>query len=147
MPIFCVNKGAMEKVFIVRCYFYDRLICMYFVICLYLKRYILWRLYLYNFSTIRNDSINIYFFKLSLLSTRYTFLKKKCVNEPRCHGSENFWTSTNRRPVDNKMKRRKKLTSLTFLCMVSLRNKTVARIFSIVRQCKWNLCQENAVEI
>ena len=26
----------MEKVFIVRSYFYDRLICMYFVICFYI---------------------------------------------------------------------------------------------------------------
>ena len=35
-PYFELNKGAMEKVFIVRSYFYDCLICMYFVICFYI---------------------------------------------------------------------------------------------------------------
>ena len=53
---------------------------------------------------------------------------------------KNFQTSKNRGPASNEIKKRKKLTCLTFLCMISLRNKTVAHIFSIVhgngRLCK-----------
>jgi len=37
-------------------------------------------------------------------------------------------------------KNEKKLTCMTFLCMIALRNKTVAhtKVLSILRQCKWH---------
>ena len=39
---------------------------------------------------------------------------------------QNFWVSTNRRPANMAETNEKNLTSMTFLCMIKLRNKTVA---------------------
>ena len=39
---------------------------------------------------------------------------------------QNFRVSTNRGPANMSEKKRKNLTSMTFLCMIKLRNKTVA---------------------
>ena len=80
--------------------------------------------------------------------------KRKLIQGKRCYimltREKNFWISKNCGPANmaEKIKNKKKWHVWLFLCITSLRNKTVA-LSSIIWQCKWlsDLCQERLLRL